>query len=160
MSVQFKEEVLKEYEKIKTYYPNTQATLLPALWLAQREFGYISEEVMEYIAELVGVPFPKVYEVVEFYTMYHKKKPGKYHLQLCQTLSCFLAGAEELRTYIEEKLNLKPGETSPDGLFSFQLVECLGSCHTAPVVQINDDYYENLDVQKFDQIIQELRSKQ
>jgi len=159
MAVKFSEEVLKEYEEIASHYPDRKATLLPALWLAQREFGYISEETMEYIAELVGVPYTRVYEVVEFYTMYQKKKPGKYHLQLCQTLSCYLVGAEEIRNYIEEKLNLKPGEVTPDGLFSFQLVECLGSCHTAPVVQINDDYYENLNVEKFDQIIKELKNK-
>ncbi|MCS7205415.1 MAG: NAD(P)H-dependent oxidoreductase subunit E [Leptospiraceae bacterium] len=157
MAVKFSEEALKEYEEITTHYPDRKATLLPALWIAQREFGYISKEVMEYVAELVGVPFVRVYEVVEFYTMYHKKKPGRYHLQLCQTLSCYLAGAEEIRKYIEEKLNLKPGETSEDGLFSFQLMECLGSCHTAPVVQINDDYYENLTVEKFDAIIQDLK---
>lgn len=160
MAIQFKESVLKEYEEIVTHYPDKKATLLPALWLAQREFGYISEEVMEYIASLVGVPYSRVYEVVEFYTMYQKKKPGKYHLQMCQTLSCYLRGAEEIRDYIEQKLNLKPGEITPDGMFSFQLVECLGSCHTAPVVQINDDYYENLNVEKFDQIIQALKSKQ
>ncbi len=159
MAVKFSDKTLKEYEEIVKRYPLKSATLLPALWLAQKEFGYISEEVMEYIAELVGVPFSRVYEVAEFYTMYHKKKPGKYHLQLCQTLSCYLVGAEEIRKYIEEKLNLKNGETSTDGLFSFQLVECLGACHQAPVVQINDDYYENLTVETIDQIIKELKQK-
>lgn len=159
MAVQFSEKALKEYEEIVTRYPDRKATLLPALWIAQREFGYISREVMEYVAELVEVPFSRVYEVAEFYTMFQKKKPGKYHLQLCQTLSCHLAGADEIRKYIEEKLHLQPGETSQDGMFSFQLVECLGSCHTAPVVQINDDYYENLNVEKFDAIIQDLKNK-
>ncbi len=157
MAVQFSEAALKEYEEIVTRYPDKKATLLPALWLAQREFGYVSDEVLEYIAQLVGMPAVKVYEVAEFYTMFHKKKPGKYHLQLCQTISCYLRGAEDLRSYIQETLQVLPGETSADGLFSFQLVECLGSCHTAPVIKINDEYYDSLTVEKLDAIIRHLK---
>jgi NADH-quinone oxidoreductase subunit E len=159
MAVQFSDASLKEFEEIATHYPDRRATLLPALWIAQREFGWISEETMEYVAGLVGVPYARVYEVVTFYTMYQRKKPGKYHLQVCQTLSCHLRGADEIKQYIEQKLGLEPGACTPDGMFSYQKVECLGSCHTAPVVQINDDYYENLDVSKFEALLQDLKQK-
>lgn len=159
MAVQFSDSALKEYEEIVSHYPDRKATLLPALWLAQKEFGWISDETMEYLADLVGVPPARVLEVVTFYTMYQRKKPGKYHLQVCQTLSCHLRGADELKEYIEKKLGLEPGACTPDGLFSYQRVECLGSCHTAPVVQVNDDFHENLDAAKLDALVQELRSK-
>lgn len=157
MSVKFSDAALKEFEEIATHYPDRRASLLPALWIASREFGFISQDTMEYLAELVGVPYPRVYEVVTFYTMYQRKQPGKYHLQVCHTLSCHLRGADELKKYVEEKLGLKPGETSPDGLFSYSPVECLGSCHTAPVVRINDDYHENMDLEQFDTMIQEMK---
>src|SRR5579859_1328229 len=147
MAVTFKPEVIKEFEGIVSRYPVRRAALLPALWLAQREFGWLSTDAMVCVADLVGVSPAQVLEVAEFYTMYHKKKPGKYHLQVCQTLACMLAGVDEVKKVIEKKLNLKPGETTPDGQFSYQLVECLASCHAAPCMQVNDDYHENLTLE-------------
>ncbi len=157
MAVKFSEAALKEFEEIATHYPDRRATLLPALWIAQREFGFIAQETMEYVAELVRVPFARVREVVNFYTMYQQKKPGKYHLQICQTLSCWLAGADELKAYVEKTLGLQNGQTAPDGLFSYQRVECLGACHVAPVIQINDEYHENLNVAQFGEIVNNLK---
>jgi NADH-quinone oxidoreductase E subunit len=159
MTVQFRPEVITEFETIAQRYPVRRAALLPALWLAQREFGWISTDAMKCVAKLVGISPVQVMEVAEFYTMYQKKKPGKYHLQVCQTISCLLAGSEEIKKTIEKKLNLKPGDTTPDGQFSYQVVECLASCHTAPCMQVNDDYHENLTPQNTEKLLDELRKK-
>jgi NADH-quinone oxidoreductase subunit E len=157
MSVQFKPEVVEEFEAIAARYPVRRAALLPALWLAQREFGWLSPDAMLRVAELVGVSPVQVLEVAQFYTMYQKKKPGKHHLQVCQTIACLLAGSEEIKKTIERVLDLKPGETTPDGKFSYQLVECLASCHTAPCMQVNDDYHENLTPQSVETLIEKLK---
>jgi NADH-quinone oxidoreductase E subunit len=157
MSVKFTKETIEEFEDIAKRYPVRRAALLPALWLAQREFGWLSEEAMLCVAELVGVSPAQVLEVAEFYTLYHKKKPGKYHLQVCRTLSCLLNGSEEIMKVIEKKLDLKPGETTPDGKFSYQQVECLASCHTAPCLRVNDDYHEKMTPEKAEKLIKELK---
>ena len=159
MAVQFKPEVINEFEGIAARYPVRRAALLPALWLAQREFGWISDEAIVCVGLLVGVSPAKVSEVAHFYTMYQKKKPGKHHLQVCQTLSCLLNGSEEIKKTIERVLQLKPGETTPDGQFSYQTVECLASCHTGPCMQVNDDYHENLTPESTEALISELRKK-
>jgi NADH-quinone oxidoreductase E subunit len=159
MAVTFKPEVVKEFEAVAARYPVRRAALLPALWLAQREFGWISEEAMVCVAKLVGVSPMQVMEVAGFYTMYQKNKPGKYHLQVCQTIACLLAGSEEIKKTIERVLDLKPGQTTPDGQFSYQTVECLASCHTAPCMQVNDDYHENLTPESTEKLIAELRKK-
>jgi NADH-quinone oxidoreductase E subunit len=159
MAVAFKSEVVQEFEDIAARYPVRRAALLPALWLAQREFGWISEDAMVCVAKLVGVSPAQVMEVANFYSMYQKRKPGKHHLQVCQTISCLLNGSEEIKKTIERVLDLKPGETTPDGQFSYQLVECLASCHTAPCMQVNDDYHENLTPESTEKLINELRKK-
>ncbi len=159
MSVKFSEATLQEFHELATHYPVKRATLLPALWLAQKEFGYISHDVIEAVAELVEITPAQVEEVVSFYTMYLTEKPGRYHLQLCRTLSCWLRGSEEIAAMIEKKLNLRPGETTPDGFFSLQMVECLGSCHTSPVMQINEDYHENLTPETAEKIIDDLKGR-
>ena len=159
MALAFKPEVKAEFEAIASRYPVRRAALLPALWLATREFGWISNESMVAVADLVGCSPAQVMEVAHFYTMYQKKKPGKYHLQVCQTLACMLAGSEEIKKTIERVLGLKPGETTPDGKFSLQMVECLASCHTAPCLQVNDDYHENLTPEKTEKLLGELKHK-
>ncbi len=159
MSLKFDQKTIDEFETIAKRYPVRRAALMPALWLAQREFGWISEEAMLCVAQLVGVTPAQVMEVAGFYTMYQKKKPGKYHLQVCQTTSCLLAGSEEIKKTIERVLGLKPGQTTPDGRFSYQTVECLASCHTSPCLQVNDDYHENLTPEKVEKLINELRKK-
>lgn len=153
MAVEFSEEARREFEEIRTHYPNNDATLLPALHLAKREFKIITPEVMEYVASVVGVDPIKVLNVTSFYTWYPREEEGKYVIQVCSTLSCSLMGAESVVQYLEGKLNIKVGETTPDGKFTLKKVECLGSCGTAPVMQINDDYYESLTEEKIDQIL-------
>lgn len=153
MAVVFSEKALKEYETILSRYPEREAAILPTLHLAQKEFGYISAEVMEYVSGLLGFTEARVHGVATFYTMYHKEPVGSYHLQVCKNISCSLLGARHIIGYISEKLGIKPGETTADQKFTLSLVECLGSCGTAPMMQINDEYYEDLTLERVDEII-------
>ncbi len=125
--------------------------------LAQEQEGYLSGETVVALARLLGIVPAELMDTVSFYTMFHTKPRGKYLLQVCQTLSCSLAGADQLVDHLNEKYNIKAGETTPDGKFTLLKVECLGSCGTAPVLQINDDYYERLSLPKVDRILGKLR---
>jgi NADH-quinone oxidoreductase E subunit len=153
----FTEESLKKVEKLKTLYPTAEALTLPVLWIAQEQFGWISEDTIKYVSELIDVAYSHVYSVATFYTMYNKKPVGNYHIQVCTNISCQLLGAEKLVDHLCKKLDLKKGEVSLDGKFTVSEVECLGSCGTAPTMQINDDYYENLSVEKIDSILSNLK---
>lgn len=157
MKVKFSEEALKEYQDLLTRYPERRAALLPALHLAQREFGWISREVMEYLSQLMEIPVTEILDTVSFYTMFKTYPSGKYHIQVCSTLSCALRGSREIFEHLTKKLGIKEGDVTPDGKFSLMKVECLGSCGTAPVVQINDDYYEGMTPEKLDNILENLK---
>ncbi|MCL5966917.1 MAG: NADH-quinone oxidoreductase subunit NuoE [Deltaproteobacteria bacterium] len=156
MSVAFSQEAMAEFEKIVARYPTKEVAILPALHIAQREFGYVSDEAVEYVAGLIGVPVSRIEGVATFYTMYNRKAVGKYHVQICRNISCSLLGAEHLIEHASRKLGIRPGETTPDGKFTLAEVECLGSCGTAPVMQVNDDYYENLTEESLDAILDRL----
>ena len=156
MAIEFSEAAQKEYEEICTHYPDKNATLLPALHIAKREFKTITSEVMEYVASVVGVDPIKVLNTTSFYTWYPREEEGKYVIQVCATLSCSIMGAESVVDYIEKKLNIGCGDTTADGKFTLKKVECLGSCGTAPMMQINDDYYEELTEEKIDKILDSL----
>jgi NADH-quinone oxidoreductase subunit E len=155
--IRFPDATLKKIGQILSRYPDKRSAILPVLDLAQREFGWISEPVMVYVAELLELTPPKVFEVVTFYTMYNQKPVGKFHIQLCRTLSCALLGSEDLAGHLQRRFGMKIGETTPDGMFTLKLVECLGSCGSAPAVQINDAYYENLTKDKLDQLLNRLK---
>lgn len=155
--IAFDEERERRFEDTLAKYPKSEAALLPALWLAQEQFGYLPDEVVEYVARRVGVSSVRAFAVVEFYTMLKREPTGRFHLQLCRNLSCSLLGSESLEKRIEEKLGIVPGGKTSDGTFSLELVECLGSCGTAPVMRINDTYYENLDLARLDRIIEACR---
>jgi NADH-quinone oxidoreductase E subunit len=143
----FSAAALAEYHDVLGRYPTRRAALMPTLWLAQREFGWLSLPVLEYVADLMELPLAWVSSVASFYTMYWKAPPGRWHLQLCCNLSCQLRGAARIQQAITERLGIAPGGKTDDGRFSFELVECLASCGTAPVMQINNDaYHESLDV--------------
>jgi len=144
MPVQFSPETYKKFEEVLTHYPTKRAAILPTFWLAQKEFGYLSPETLEYIGQLLGLSSAYVGAVASFYTMLNKEPVGKFHLQVCMNLSCSLLGAEHIVECIEKKLGIGLGQTTSDGKFTLTEVECLGSCGTAPVAQINDDYHENL----------------
>jgi NADH-quinone oxidoreductase E subunit len=138
-------------------YPDKRSVLLTALHIAQREVGYLSEAAMVDVAELLELTPVQVYDVATFYTLYNLKPVGKYVIQVCKTLSCALVGAGQIIEHLQNRLGIKVGETTPDGLFSLKLVECLASCGTAPMVQINNRYYENLTPERVDRILDDLR---
>ncbi|MFC1553963.1 NADH-quinone oxidoreductase subunit NuoE [candidate division KSB1 bacterium] len=156
MAFEFKEESLKEFNDIITRYPTKRAALLPALHLAQQDFGYITTDCIEYIAGLLDLTPAEVNDTLSFYTMYFREEKGKYVIQVCSTLSCSLLGSQDIVDYLKNKLGIKPGETTPDNKFSLLKVECLGSCGTAPVMRINNDYYEDLTKEKIDKLLEEL----
>ena len=157
MTLKFSKKAKDQVNDILGRYPTKQAAVMPVLFLAQGEFGHTSQEVMELVAETLELSYAHVYGVATFYTMYNKKPVGKYHIQLCRTLSCAMMGGEALQEYLEEKLNIKEGQTTADGKFTLATVECLASCGTAPMMQINRTYYENLTPEKVDQILEELK---
>ncbi len=156
MAVRFSEETQQQFEEVLTRYPTKQAAILPTLWLAQTEFGYLSPEAMEYIAGLLDLSPAHVGGVATFYTMFYMEPMGKCHVQVCTNLSCALVGAEKIVHCLEEKLGVKVGQTTSDTVFSLSEVECLGSCGTAPVVQVNDDYHENQTPESMLSLIDEL----
>lgn len=159
MAVQFSDETYKRFEEVLTHYPTKQAAILPTFWLAQQEFGYLSLETMEYIAELLDLSPAYVASVASFYTMFYKEPIGKFHVQVCTNLSCTLRGADHIVSCLQNKLGIPLGQTTDDMVFSLSEVECLGSCGTAPVVQVNDDYHENVTPDQLVQLINDLASK-
>ncbi len=159
MTVQFSMKSDQEIETILKNYPRKQAALLPVLWVAQEEFGWISSDVIELVAHRLDVSPAHVYGVLTFYTMYHQKPVGKFHLQVCRTLPCALMGSERLLAHLKSRLNLEEGETTSDGCFTLSTVECLASCGTAPAVRINEKYFENLTEEELDRVLEDLRSR-
>ena len=152
------EATLQKIRALESVYPDQRSLVMAALWAVQRDKGgSLAKEDLEDIAAMLALSPVEVQAAATFYTMYNVVKPvGKYHIQVCRNISCSLLGAEHLLAHLEESLGLKVGETSPDGKFSLATVECLGSCDTAPMMQINDDYYENLDAEKVNAILKGL----
>ncbi len=138
-------------------YETKESALIPALFEAQKVFGHITPEVIEILAHEMDIPPSRVNEVAQFYTMFNKVPVGKYHIQVCTNISCAMLGARETVDTFCKKIGVKKDEVSGDGRFTVSAVECLGSCGTAPMAQINDKFYENLTDQKIDQIIRELK---
>jgi NADH-quinone oxidoreductase E subunit len=155
--VEFPPEAKTKFDWILTRYPNKEAALLPTLHLAQETWGWISPEAVHYVGELLDLSPATVFGVVSFYNMYNQKPVGKYHVQVCTNLSCMIGRAYDIYEGLCEKMNVQPGQTTPDGKFTIAEVECLGSCGTAPVVQINNDYHENMTVEKVDALLKELK---
>ncbi len=151
------DETKKNIEAEFVKYPDKRSVLLPALWIVQEAAGYLSEPAMMDVAELLDLTPVQVYDVATFYYMYNLKPVGKYHIQVCKTLSCALVGSNALIQYIQKRLEIHTGETTQDGLFSLKLVECLAACGSGPMMQINEDYYEQLTNQKVDQILDDLK---
>ncbi len=143
-------------DAIVAKYPEPKAALLPVLWEVQKAKGWIDLSSEEWVAKRLGVAPSHVHGCVTFYTMYKPQPSGRHHIQLCTTLSCMLRGCDELQAHLEKKLGIKPGETTPDGKFSLARVECLGSCGTAPMFQLNDDFHENLTIESVDRLLASL----
>ena len=157
MALEFSPEAYKKFDETVARYPRKEAALLPVLCLAQEEFGDLGQEAIDYVARLMGQSPARVSGVVSFYTMLHMKPSGSHHIQICRTLPCALRGAARLTTFISKILGIEVGQTTLDGRFTLSEVECLASCGTAPMMQINDDYYENLTDQKVTEIIAALK---
>lgn len=147
----------KEIEQEVAKYPEKRAAILAALHLAQREHGWISAETMEEVASLLDLTPIDVREVTSFYTMFNMRQVGKHHLQVCTNLSCCLLNGRGVVDYLQKRLGIKVGETTEDQKFTLSTVECLGSCGTAPMMQIGDDYHENLTEKKIDSILKSLK---
>ncbi len=158
----FNKESLKKAKELVAKYPKgrQKSAMLPLLDLAQRQNGgWLSIAAIEYVANYISEPFMRAYEVVTFYTMYNTKPVGKYHIQVCTTTPCWLRGANEIMKSCEKHAKTRCGETSKDNMFTISEVECLGACVNAPMIQINDDYYEDLDSKKIGDIIKKLKQK-
>jgi NADH-quinone oxidoreductase E subunit len=155
---EFSKTELDQIEKIKSRYPDAQSAVMPVLWLAQDKFGHVEPPVQNLVADTLGLPQAHVYGVASFYTQYYKEKLGKFVLDVCTCLSCQVCGGYDILHYLEEKLGIKAGETTSDGMFSIQSVECLGACGYAPMMQITNDVYVNhLDRKKVDSVIESLK---
>jgi NADH-quinone oxidoreductase subunit E len=153
----FTPDELKQVEDIAKRYPVRQAALMPVLYMAQKKFGYLSLDTIRHVADLLKVPHSHALGVVSFYTMYHTKPTGKYHIQVCTNVSCMLCGGENLFQHISNRIGIDNLEMTPDGRFSLEEVECMGSCGGAPMIAINDDYYENISTEKIDELLVTLK---
>ena len=160
--IKFSDEAMATVQEMMKRYPvgKHKSALLPVLHIAQAEFGgWLSPEVMDYVASVLNIKPIEVFEVASFYSMYNLKPVGKCTLEVCQTSSCWLNGAEDIVRYIEKKLNIKVGETTKDGMFTLKVAECLGSCGTAPMLQCGASYHENLTFEKVDSLIEKYKNE-
>jgi len=144
----------KKVDVLVARYPEAQAALLPVLWEVQRHKGWIDADSEDWVAQRLGCSAAHVHGVVTFYTMYKQREMGRHHIQVCTTLSCMLRGCDELVEHLQNKLGIKVGETTGDGKFSLVRVECLGSCGTAPMLQLNDTYHEDLSLEDVDRLLE------
>lgn len=144
MGIQFTPEIEAQFKALLPRYPNKLAALIPTLYLAQEQFGYLRPEVMEYVAQRLDLPASQVLNTATFYTMLHKKPVGRYHIEVCTNVSCYLRGCDDVLDALQKKLSIECGETTADGLFTLDEVQCLAACGTAPVMCINRIYRENL----------------
>lgn len=161
-NIAFSQETMATAQKIIARYPagKQKSALIPILHLAQAEFeGWLSPEVMDYVASILNIQPVEVYEVASFYSMFNLKPRGKCLLEVCRTSSCWLMGAEDVVNHIEKKLGIKNGETTSDGMFTLKTVECLGSCGTAPMMQVGKEYHENLTFEKVDQLLDKFKAE-
>jgi NADH-quinone oxidoreductase subunit E len=155
--LEWPETLRPQVEEALTHYPNRRSAVLPVLWIAQRNWGWLSPDVLRLVARTVELPDPEVFGVATFYTMFNLKPVGRHHLQVCMTLSCSLVGADRLFQHLRQKLGIDHGETTPDGRFTLRRVECLAACGNGPCLQVNEDYHENVDPAAADRILEALK---
>jgi NADH-quinone oxidoreductase subunit E len=155
----FSPETENRFKHLVSLYPRKRSALIPMLLLAQQEQGYVSQQAIEYIGQYLELSASDVESTLTFYTLLRRKPAGKYHFLICTNLSCMLRGSDDIEACVKRKLGVELGQTTPDGLFSAVEFECLGSCTTAPVVQVNGEFHENLDVTKVEALIEDLRQR-
>jgi NADH-quinone oxidoreductase subunit E len=158
--IKFNTEAMATVQQIMVRYPDgkQKSALLPVLHIAQAEFdGWLSSDVMDYVASILNIQPIEVYEVASFYSMYNLKPVGKCLLEVCRTSSCWIRGAEDVVKHIEKRLGIKEGETTEDGMFTLKTVECLGSCGTAPMLMCGAQFHENLTLEKVDTLLENLK---
>lgn len=156
MSVVFTSEELQQIATLKAKYPDTKAAIMPILWMAQKKWGWLSEDVMKYVGELLDLPYSHVLGVATFYTMYFKKPMGKHHVQVCTNVSCMLRGGNELYNHVKSTLGIGHNQATADGVFSLEEVECMGACGGAPMIAINETFYENATQEQTDKLLSSL----
>ncbi len=152
----FGREFERRVDEIVARYPQPGAALLPVLWEVQNEKGWVDRDSEVWVAERLGISPAHVHGAVTFYTMFKQRPTGRYHIQVCTNLSCMLRGSDELLEHLKQKLGIEEGQVTPDGRFSLVRVECLASCGTAPMLQLNDDYHEDLTPEKVDRLLEGL----
>ena len=155
----FSKETEDKFKYLASIYPRKRSALIPMLLLAQKEDGYIKPETIEYVGRYLDLNSSEVDSIMSFYTLLRRQPAGKYHIMICTNLSCLLQGSDEIEACVKRKLGIGLGEVTPDGLFSAIEFECLASCTTAPVIQVNGEFYENLDVKKTEEILDELQKR-
>lgn len=159
MAFEFTKEDLKEIDEWKAKFPEVMPATLPVLWIAQRRFGHVDPDVQKLVAKTLGLPEAHVHGVATFYTQYYKEEKGKHVLDVCTCLSCQLCGGYDILHHLEEKLGIKAGETTEDGMFTLNEVECLGACGYAPMLQVtNDKYVNHLTPEKADKLLEDLKN--
>jgi len=157
MSFNFTEENLERINQELKKYPEKKPVVMKALYIGQEQNGHISNEVIKEVASLLEMQCEEVLGVVTFYSMFHQKPMGKYHIQVCTNVSCLLRGGYDIWDKVKEKLGIENMEITEDSIFSLEEVECMGSCGTAPMIAVNEDYYENLNQEKVEEILESLR---
>jgi len=155
----FSEETEAKFRHLASIYPRRRSALIPMLLLAQKEHGYIKAETIQYVGKYLDLDPSEVDSILSFYTLLRRRPVGKYHIMICTNLACLLQGSDNIEACVKRKLGVNLGEITADGLFSAIEFECLGSCTTAPVIQVNGEFYENLDVKKTETILDELRER-
>jgi len=138
-------------------YPRRDAALIPLLHELQKEKGYVAEEAMDELAKFLELPYTRVKAVTTFYTMFNRAPAGKYHIQVCRNISCHMAGAPDLLGHLRTRLSIEEGETTSDGIYTLSSAECLGACGTAPVIQVNEEYFESMTLEKLDALLEDLK---
>jgi NADH-quinone oxidoreductase E subunit len=149
----FSETVVREIDEIKTKYPDPKGAILPTLYIAQREYGWLSNEAILSVAKTLNIPEAVVRGTASFYSMFRHKQVGRHLIQLCTNISCMILGAERLIDFLKTKYGLEPGSTTQDGRFSLVLMECIGACGTAPAMLVDTDFYDNLTEKRIEEIL-------
>ena len=155
----FSPETEEKFKHLVSVYPQKRSALIPMLLLAQKEHGYVKAETIEYVGKYLDLNPSEVDSIMSFYTLLRRQPVGKYHILICTNLACLLQGSDDIVACIKRKLGIGLGEVTKDGLFSAIEFECLGSCTTAPCVQVNGEFHENLDVEKTEKLLDELRKQ-